>query len=69
MSEYLVVVEKSEANYAAYSPDLPGCVATGDTKEETLKRMHEAIALHLKGLQEDGEPIPEPSSSAEYLAV
>lgn len=69
MSEYLVVVEKAEKNYAAYSPDLPGCVATGETKEETLKLMHEAIALHLKGLQEDGEPIPEPSSSAEYLAV
>ena len=69
MSEYLVVVEKADSNYAAYSPDLPGCVATADTKEETLRLMHEAIALHLKGLREDGLPIPEPSTSAEYLAV
>ncbi len=69
MSEYLVVVEKSDYNYSAYSPDLPGCVATGDTREETLRRMREAIALHLEGLREDGLPIPPPSSSAEYVAV
>ncbi len=69
MSEYLVVVEKAEENYAAYSPDLPGCVAAGETKEETLKLMHEAIDLHIRGLREDGLPIPEPSTSAEYLAV
>lgn len=69
MSEYLVIVERADANYSAYSPDLPGCVATGDTKEETLQRMREAIAMHLQGLREDGLPIPPPSSSAEYLAV
>lgn len=69
MSEYLVVVEKAENNYAAYSPDLPGCVATGNTKEETLKLMREAFDLHIRGLREDGLPIPEPSTSAVYLAV
>lgn len=69
MSEFLVVVEKAENNYAAYSPDLPGCAATGDTKEEALKLMREAIDLHIRGLREDGLPVPEPSTSAEYLAV
>ncbi|MDQ3767798.1 MAG: type II toxin-antitoxin system HicB family antitoxin [Actinomycetota bacterium] len=69
MNEYLVVVEKAESNYAAFSPDLPGCVATGTTREEALERMRQAIALHLQGLKEDGLPIPESSSSAEYLAV
>lgn len=69
MSEYLVVIEKAEKNYSAYSPDLPGCVATGDTKEETLKLMREAISMHLEALREDGHAIPPPSSSAEYLAV
>lgn len=69
MSEYLVVIEKAENNYSAYSPDLPGCMATGDSQEETLQRMREAIAMHLKGLREDGVAIPPPSSSAEYLAI
>lgn len=69
MSEYLVVVEKAEANYSAYSPDLPGCAVTADTKEEALKLMREAIDLHIRGLREDGLPVPEPSTSAEYLAV
>jgi predicted RNase H-like HicB family nuclease len=65
----LVVVERAERNYAAFSPDLPGCVATGRTKEETLRRMRAAIAEHIEGLRQDGLPIPEPSSSAEYVAI
>jgi predicted RNase H-like HicB family nuclease len=69
VSEFLVVVEKAERNYAAFSPDLPGCVATGRTREETLRRMRAAIAEHIEGLKEDGLPIPKPSSSAEYVAV
>lgn len=69
MSEYLVVVEKGEGNFAAYSPDLPGCGVTGDTKAEALRLMREAIDLHIRGLREDGLPIPEPSTSAEYLAI
>ena len=68
-AKYVVIIEGSQANVSAYVPDLPGCVATGDTKEETLQRMREAIAMHLEGLREDGLPIPPPSSSAEYLAV
>ncbi|HEV2757087.1 MAG TPA: type II toxin-antitoxin system HicB family antitoxin [Actinomycetota bacterium] len=69
MNEYLVVVERAEGNFSAYLPDLPGCVTTGDTREETLALMRDAIALHLKGLQDDGLPIPTPTTSAEYLAV
>jgi predicted RNase H-like HicB family nuclease len=69
VSEYLVVIEKAETNYAAFSPDLPGCVATGTTREETLERMRQAISLHIQGLKEDGLPVPESSSSSEYLAV
>lgn len=56
-------------NYSAYVPDLPGCVATGFTKDETLRNMSGAIAMHLEGLRQDGLPVPAPSTSAEYLAV
>lgn len=69
MSKYLVVIERAGRNFSAFSPDLPGCVATGDSREETLERMREAIALHLRGLEEDGLEIPQPSSEAEYLAI
>lgn len=69
MSEYLVVIERAEGNYAVYSPDLSGCVATGATKEEALQNMRGAIALHIDGLREDGLPIPPPSTSADYIAV
>jgi predicted RNase H-like HicB family nuclease len=69
MQRYLVVIEKADGNYSAYSPDLPGCVATGTTREEVEERMREAIALHLEGLREDGLPIPNPQSSAAYIAV
>lgn len=56
MRRFLIVIEKAGKNYSAYSPDLPGCVATGATREETEKRMHGAIELHIKGLIEDGLP-------------
>lgn len=69
MTKYLVVVERSKGNFSAYLPDLPGCVAAGATREETLRLMRKAIAMHLEGLREDGLPIPSPSTSAEYLAV
>lgn len=69
MSEYLVVVEKAEKNYAAYPPDLPGCAVTAATKDEALKLMREAITMHLDGLKEDGLPIPLPSTSADYVAI
>lgn len=69
MYRYLVVIEKATGNYSAYSPDLPGCVATGKTVKEVEKTMHEAIELHLKGLLEDNLPLPEPHAMSEYMAV
>jgi predicted RNase H-like HicB family nuclease len=67
--EYLVVLERTDRNFGAYSPDLPGCVATGKTVEETLHLMHEAMEVHIHGLEEDGQPVPEPTSTANYLSV
>ena len=69
MKRYAIVVERAERNYAAYVPDLPGCVATGATVEETKRRLREAIELHVAGLREDGLPVPEPSSGVDYLEV
>lgn len=66
---YPVVIEKTESNFSGYAPDLPGCVATGATVEETLSRLREAMELHLLGLREDGSPIPEPSSRVDYVDV
>jgi predicted RNase H-like HicB family nuclease len=64
---YAIVIERAGDNYCAYVPDLPGCVATGATPEETEKTIREAIRLHIEGLREDGEPIPEPTSRIEYV--
>jgi len=69
MYRFLVVIEKANKNYSAYSPDLPGCVATGATREEAENNMHEAIEMHIQGLLEDKFPIPESKSFAEYIAV
>jgi len=69
MHRFLVVIEKANRNYSAYSPDLPGCVATGATREETEQNMHTAIEMHIQGLEEDGLPVPESQSSAEYVTV
>ena len=69
MHRFLVVIEKAEGNYSAYSPDLPGCVATGATREEAESNMHEAIEMHVHGLQEDKIPIPESTSYAEYVEI
>ncbi len=66
---YAVVIEKAERNYAAYVPNLPGCVATGQTLEEIETQIQEAIQLHLRGMREDGLPIPEPSSRVKYIEV
>ena len=64
---YAVIIEKGKNSYGAYVPDLPGCVAVGDTAEEVKTLIQEAIEFHLIGLQEDGELIPQPSSSIEYV--
>jgi predicted RNase H-like HicB family nuclease len=69
MLRFLVMIEKAESNFSAYSPDLSGCVATGATREEAERNMREAIEMHVRGLQEDSFPIPEPHASAEYIAV
>lgn len=69
MHRFLIVIEKAAGNYSAYSPDLPGCVATGATREETERRMYEAIRLHVEGLLEDKQPIPPSTSTAEYVVV
>jgi predicted RNase H-like HicB family nuclease len=69
MYRFLVVIEKANKNYSAYSPDLSGCVATGATREEAEKNMYEAIEMHIQGLLEDNLAIPESKSFAEYIAV
>lgn len=64
---YAVIIEKGEASYGAYVPDLPGCVAVGETREEAEELIREAIKFHIEGLREDGLPVPEPSSFFEYI--
>ena len=66
---YAVVIEKGQSNYSAYVPDLPGCVAVGDTIEETQREIQGAIEFHLEGMRADGLPIPEPSSQVDYVEV
>ncbi len=66
---YLVVVEKGAQSFGAYVPDLPGCVAAGESREEVLTLIREAIEFHLEGLREDGHPVPPPSSSSEVVEV
>lgn len=66
---YAIVIEKADGNYSAYVPDLPGCIATGATIEETEVSIREAIEFHLDGLREDGLDIPIPSSRVEYVEV
>jgi len=66
---YAIVIEQAGANYSAYVPDLPGCVATGATLEEAEEQIREAIAFHLEGLREDGLPVPPPSSHVEYVDI
>ncbi len=67
--KYAVVIEKAAANYSAYVPDLPGCVATGATIEEVESEIREAIAFHIEGMLEDGLAIPEPTSRVEYVEL
>ena len=66
---YMVIVEKSASGCGAYVPDLPGCVAAGKTREEVLHLIKEAIELHIESLEENGEPIPQPSSVSEFIEV
>lgn len=66
---YLVVVEKGPTSYGGYVPDLPGCVAVGDTKDEVVQLIQEAIELHVADLKRSGEPIPAPSSTGRFVQV
>lgn len=67
MEKYLIVVEKSQRGYSAYSPDVPGCIATGKTMEKTVADMKSALSLHLRAIADDGEELPEPGGIAAYL--
>lgn len=69
MKRYLIVIEQAGENLSAYSPDLPGCVATGKTYPEVESNMQEAIRLHIEGLREDGVSVPEPAATAEYIPI
>ncbi|NQU29595.1 MAG: type II toxin-antitoxin system HicB family antitoxin [Anaerolineae bacterium] len=69
MYRFLIVIEKANGNFSAYVPDLPGCVATGNTREETERNIHESVRLHIQGMIEDNLPIPENVTLAEYIAV
>jgi predicted RNase H-like HicB family nuclease len=66
---YAIVIDKTDNNYGAWAPDLPGCVAVGDTVEEVQQLMQEAIELHLAGMREDGDPIPPPVAQVQYVDV
>lgn len=69
MKRYLVIYERSEESWGAYSPDVPGCYAAGKTREEVEALMREAIPFHLAGLREDGQPVPEPIHVAGYVSA
>jgi predicted RNase H-like HicB family nuclease len=69
MKRYLVVVERTKTGFSAYSPDLPGCISTGGTREEVETNMREAIEFHIEGLREESYPVPEPSSESTYIDV
>ena len=69
MIKYLVIIEKADKNYSAYSPDLPGCIAAGKTRETAERNMKKAIEMHIRGLRRDNQPLPEPRSIAEYIQV
>jgi predicted RNase H-like HicB family nuclease len=69
MNRYLIIIEETATGYSAYSPDVPGCVAAGHTREEVQREMHDAIEFHLDGLRLAREPVPQPRSEASYCEV
>ena len=69
MKRHPLVIERTGTGYSAYSPDVPGCAAVGDTEEETRRNFQDALAAHFQAMRELGEPIPEPSSSVDYVEV
>lgn len=69
MSRYLIVIEPTETGFSAYSPDLPGCVSTGQSRAEVERNMKEAMEFHLDGLRDEGLPVPEPRSEAAFFEI
>ncbi len=69
MKRYLIVIEQAGSGYSGYSPDFPGCVSTGKTRDEVEKNMREAIEFHIDGLREEGFPVPEPQASSSYIEL
>ena len=69
MHKFLVIIEKAGENYSAYSPDLPGCVATGKTRAQTERNMYKAIGFHLEGMKAEGFRVPKPKASAQYIIL
>jgi predicted RNase H-like HicB family nuclease len=69
MTRYMVVVERGERSWGAHVPDLPGCIAVGETREEVLRLVREAIEFHIDGLRQDGLPVPAPSSEGDFVEV
>ena len=69
MYKYLVIFEKAGNNYSVYSPDIPGCIATGSTRDEVEKNIRQAISFHIEGLAKDGLPLPEPASFTQHIEV
>ena len=67
--QYLVIVEKGATSFGAYVPDLPGCIAAGESREEVIALIHEAIEFHIEGMKEDGLPIPAPMSYSELIEI
>ena len=65
--KYAIIIEKGESNYSAYAPDVLGCIATGDTVEETIQLMKEALEFHFESMKEEGYPIPEPTTHCAYI--
>ena len=66
---YMVVIEKGESSWGAHVPDLPGCIAVGETREEAVRLIRETIDFHIEGLKEEGEPVPHPTSEIEFVEV
>jgi predicted RNase H-like HicB family nuclease len=69
MKRYLIAIERTDGGYSSNSPDLPGCVSTGETREEAERNMREAIEFHVDGLRQEGYPVPEPQASSSYIEL
>ena len=69
MHKYLVIIEKTETGFSAYVPDLPGCIATGNTRKGVEQNIYEAVKFHIEGLKEDGLEVPKPTTESEMLVI